>query len=192
MIGEGGCDAFYHGEIAQKVEAFAAVGGTKLTAADFAKHEGAFVTPVNVTYRDEYRVFELPPNPQGLAALQMLNVIEGFEFGGDDGMVHNSADYLHTLVEAKKIAFADAANFYADPDFYDVPVEGLISKEYAAERRSLINMSAAATSVEHGDPRAFCRSDSGMDADAEAQGGPGPRTATKAFRETMEGKVIPN
>ena len=83
----------------------------------------------------------------------MLNVLEGFQFGGEGGMAHNSADYLHTLVEAKKLAFADAATFYADPDFVDVPVEGLLSKEYAAERRQLVNMSAAALSVEHGDPR---------------------------------------
>ena len=74
------------------------------------------MAPVNVTYRDEYRVFELPPNPQSLAALQMLNVLEQFKLGGDEGMAHNSADYLHLLVEAKKLAFADASTFYADPD----------------------------------------------------------------------------
>ena len=107
------------------------------------------VTPLNTTYHDEWVVHELPPNPQGLVALQMLNILEGFNFSDDGGgFAFNKADYLHVMVEAKKLAFADAAAFYADPSFVDVPVEGLLSKAYAADRRKLINMTMAALKVE--------------------------------------------
>ena len=102
-----------------------------------------------MTYRGRYRLFELPPNPQGLAAQQQLNILEGFDLAG---MGHNTADYLHVHIEAKKLAFADRAKYYADPDFVSVPVEGLLSKEYAAQRRALINMSHAAEKVDAGTP----------------------------------------
>ena len=92
---------------------------------------------MNVTYRDRYTVLELPPNPQGLAALQQLNILETMDLAS---MGHNSADYLHVHIESKKLAFADRAKYYADPDFYDVPIEWLLSKEYAAERAKMINM----------------------------------------------------
>ena len=86
----------------QAIEEFAAVAGTRLRRADLAAHRGQWVTPTNVTYRERYRLFELPPNPQGLAAQQQLNILEGFDLAG---MGHNTADYLHVHIEAKKLAF---------------------------------------------------------------------------------------
>lgn len=148
-IATGGCDAFYNGSIAEKIAAFAEVGGTHLSKEDMAAHYSEWADPVNSTYRDRYTVFELPPNPQGIAALQMLNILEGYDL---KSMGHNSADYLHVHVEAKKLAFADRAKYYADPDFVKVPVQGLINKTYAAERRKLINMTHAAEEVDAGTP----------------------------------------
>jgi len=107
------------------------------------------VTPVNVSYRERYHLFELPPNPQGIAAQQQMNILEGYNLSE---MGHNSADYLHVHIEAKKLAFADRAKYYADPDFVHVPVEGLLSKDYAAARRALIDMKKAAKSVDAGTP----------------------------------------
>eukprot|EP00038_Savillea_parva_P018238 m.22751 g.22751 ORF g.22751 m.22751 type:complete len:682 (+) comp4022_c0_seq1:119-2164(+) len=148
-IGMTNCTAFYEGEVAQALVAFSKVSGLRLTADDLANHHGVFVDPVNTTYRDRYRLFELPPNPQGIAAIQQLNILEGFNL---TNMGHNTADYLHVHIEAKKLAFADRARYYADPDFVHVPVQGLISKEYAAARRTLINMSQAAQVVDAGTP----------------------------------------
>jgi gamma-glutamyltranspeptidase/glutathione hydrolase len=149
LIADGGCAAFYNGSIAEAIAAFSSVGGTHLTKADMSSHYSEWADPVNSTYRDRYTVFELPPNPQGIAALQMLNILEGYNL---TAMGHNTADYLHVQIEAKKLAFADRAKYYADPDFVKVPVEGLISKAYANERRKLINMSAAANVVDAGTP----------------------------------------
>lgn len=148
-IAKGGCNEFYNGSIAAAIADFAEVGGTHLTREDFSMHRSEWVDPVNTTYRSRYTVFELPPNPQGIAALQQLNILEGFNLSE---MGHNTADYLHVHVEAKKLAFADRAKYYADPDFVDVPVNGLISKTYAAERRKLINMTRAARVVDAGTP----------------------------------------
>jgi gamma-glutamyltranspeptidase/glutathione hydrolase len=105
------------------------------------------VTPVSSNYRG-WDVFELPPNGQGIAALQILNILEGFDIGS---MGFGSAEYVHTLVEAKKLAYEDRARFYADPDFADAPVAELISKPYAASRRALIDPMAAASSYPAGD-----------------------------------------
>eukprot|EP00730_Choanoeca_flexa_P019711 TRINITY_DN9637_c0_g2_i2.p1 TRINITY_DN9637_c0_g2~~TRINITY_DN9637_c0_g2_i2.p1 ORF type:complete len:629 (+),score=142.66 TRINITY_DN9637_c0_g2_i2:9-1895(+) len=143
------CDDFYNGSIAEAIANFASVGGTHLTKEDLSSHHGEWVDPVSTTYRDDYRVFELPPNPQGLAALIQLNILEGYDL---QKMGFNSADYLHVHVEAKKLAFADRARYFADPDFVKVPVEGLLSKDYAAQRRSMINMSHAAQRVDAGTP----------------------------------------
>lgn len=120
LVQSGGCQEFYNGSIAARIAAFAAEVGIPLQADDFASHHGEWVDPVNASYRG-YEVHELPPNPQGIATLQMLNMLETFnmtQFG------HNSANYLHASIEAKKLAFADRAKYYADPDFADVPVEG--------------------------------------------------------------------
>eukprot|EP00940_MAST-03C_sp_MAST-3C-sp2_P003537 g3537.t1 len=148
----GGADAFYNGSIARQYEEYANVSGLTLTAADFAAHHGDWVTPVSTTYRKKYRIYELPPNPQGIAALQMMNLLE---LHNVTELGFNSADYLHLQIEGKKLAFADRAKFYADPDFEDAPeelVQWLISKEYAKERAKLIDMKKAAEKVEPGVP----------------------------------------
>ncbi|MEM8800269.1 MAG: gamma-glutamyltransferase, partial [Pseudomonadota bacterium] len=108
-----------------------------------------WVTPASVNYRG-YDVFELPPNGQGIAALQMLNILEGFDL---KAMGHNTADYLHVMTEAKKLAFEDRARFYADPKFYDVPLQKLLSKDYAATQRAKIRMDNVLSKVDHGDPK---------------------------------------
>ena len=166
-LAAGGCDAFYNGSVAQKIDSFAQVAGTRVTAADMASHRSAWVEPVSTTYRDRYRVFELPPNPQGLAALQQLNILEGFNL---TELGHNTAEYLHVQIEAKKLAFADRAKYYADPDFVKIPVEGLLSKEYAAQRRALIDMDHAAQRVDAGVPTGHS-SDQGTAAEQDTRGG---------------------
>lgn len=113
--------------------------GGYLTVADLEQHTSDWVTPVSTTYRG-VEVFELPPNGQGIAALQILNILEGFDIAS---MGYGSEQYVHTFVEAKKLAFEDRARFYADMDFVDVPVDWLISKEYAAQRRKLIGEKAS-------------------------------------------------
>lgn len=147
MIAEGGRDTFYKGEIAEKIDAYMAEQGGFLTAADLAAHTSEWVTPVSTNYRG-YDVFELPPNGQGIVALQMLNILEGYDLRS---MGFGSAEYLHTLIEAKKLAYEDRAKFYADPDYYDVPLDMLLSKEYAAERRELIAENKAALTYPAGD-----------------------------------------
>ena len=148
----GACEVFYNGSIATELSSYFPTVGVRLGSEDLAGHHGDDVEPAYVTYRNEStRVYELPPNPQGLAALQMLNIMElGPDPHGPGG--HNGADFLHWSVEAKKLAFADRAKYYADPDFADVPVSGLISKEYAQERAKLIDPMRAARQVDPGNP----------------------------------------
>ena len=147
-IGREGRDAFYKGDIARTIDQYMEEMGGFLSYADLAAHEGNWVEPVSTTYRG-YTVWELPPNGQGIAARQMLNILEGFDIAS---MGFGSPDYLHLLIEAKKLAYEDRAKFYADPAFNDIPVDWLISKEYGAQRRELIDLSQAATSYEAGDP----------------------------------------
>jgi gamma-glutamyltranspeptidase/glutathione hydrolase len=149
LIGEKGRDAFYKGEIADKIDAFMRANGGFLRKADFEKHTSSWVEPVSTNYRG-YDVFELPPNGQGIAALQILNILEGFDLRA---MGRNSPDTLHTMIEAKKIAWADRAKFYADPAFAKIPLAGLLSKSYAAERRKLIDPNHAAKKVQAGNPQ---------------------------------------
>ena len=148
LIAEQGRDAYYKGEIADKIDAFMRANGGYLRKADFERHTSTWVEPATVNYRG-YDVYELPPNSQGIAALQILNLLEGFDL---KGMGFQSAQAFHTMIEAKKIAFADRAKFYADPDFAKIPLAGLLSKEYAAERRKLINPDRAARQVAPGNP----------------------------------------
>ena len=148
LIGEKGRDAFYKGEIADKIDKFMQENGGFLRKADFEKHTSTWIDPVSTNYRG-YDVFELPPNGQGIATLQILNVLEGFDL---KSMGRNSADTLHLMIEAKKIAWADRAKFYADPEVAKIPLAGLLSKEYATERRRLIDPQHAAKTVEAGDP----------------------------------------
>src|SRR5205814_3192212 len=142
-IAENGRDAFYQGEIAEKVDAFMQANGGFLRKADFEKHTSTWVEPVSTNYRG-YDVFELPPNGQGIATLQILNILEGFDLRS---MGRNSPDTLHTMIEAKKLVWADRAKFYADPAFAKIPLTGLLSKSYAAERRKLIDPNHAAKTV---------------------------------------------
>jgi gamma-glutamyltranspeptidase/glutathione hydrolase len=130
-----GRDAFYEGAIARTIADYMAANGGFLDYEDMAAHESEWVEPLSTNYRG-WDVWELPPNGQGIAALQILNILEGFDIAA---MGFGSADYIHTFLEAKKLAFEDRAHFYADMEFADVPVERLISKEYAAERRALID-----------------------------------------------------
>ncbi|MDP6839413.1 MAG: gamma-glutamyltransferase [Planctomycetota bacterium] len=139
-IAEGGAEAFYRGEIAETIAAYMADQGGFLTTADLAEHRSTWVAPVSANYRG-FDVWELPPNGQGIAALQILNVLEGFDI---KAMGFGSAEYIHVFAEAKKLAFEDRALLYADPDFADIPVAHLISKEYAAQRRQLIDLKRAA------------------------------------------------
>jgi gamma-glutamyltranspeptidase/glutathione hydrolase len=149
MIAEGGRDAFYKGDIAKKIEDYMAEQGGFLTAADMAAHKSEWVTPVSTNYRG-YDVYELPPNGQGILALQMLNLLEGYDLRS---MGFGSVEYLHTLIEAKKVAYEDRAKYYADPDFYDPPIDMLLSKDYAAKRRALISETSAATSYPPSEPK---------------------------------------
>src|SRR5216117_427553 len=148
LIGEKGRDVFYKGEIADKIDNFMRTNGGFLRKADFEKHTSTWVEPVSTNYRG-YDVFELPPNGQGIAALQMLNILEGFDLRS---MGRNSPDTLHTMIEAKKLVWADRAKFYADPAFAKIPLAGLLSKKYAVERRKLIDPNHAAKKVEAGNP----------------------------------------
>ncbi|TXB63581.1 gamma-glutamyltransferase [Phaeodactylibacter luteus] len=134
-LAAGGRDAFYKGEIARVIADFIQEQGGFLSYDDLAAHRSEWVEPVSVNYRG-YDVWELPPNGQGIAALQLLNLLEGYDL---KSMGFGSPEYIHHFVEAKKVAFEDRARYYADMDFYDVPLDTLLSKEYAAARRALIN-----------------------------------------------------
>ncbi len=143
-----GREIFYTGEIADSIEAYMKRHGGFLTKKDLESHTSEWVQPVSVNYRG-YDVWELPPNGQGIAALQILNLLEGYDL---QSLGFGNSAYVHLLVEAIKLAFEDRANFYADPSFADIPVGWLISKEYAFKRRKLINLDSAARSVAPGDP----------------------------------------
>ncbi|HPJ59637.1 MAG TPA: gamma-glutamyltransferase [Bacteroidales bacterium] len=134
-IAKGGRNEFYRGSIARSIDEFMKKQGGFLTYNDMARHNSEWVEPVSTTYRG-VQVWELPPNGQGIAALQILNILEGFDIAT---MGFGSAEYIHALTEAKKLAFEDRAKYYADPRFTKVPVSTLLSKTYAAERRKLIN-----------------------------------------------------
>ncbi|MFQ5671171.1 MAG: gamma-glutamyltransferase [Acidobacteriota bacterium] len=143
-----GRDVFYRGELAHIMDAFMKREGGYLRYADLAAHHSEWVEPVSTRYRG-YDIWELPPNGQGIAALEILNILEGYDIRG---MGFGSADYIHTFIEAKKLAFEDRARFYADPDFETIPVRALISKAYAAKRRRRIDPLRAARVVPPGDP----------------------------------------
>jgi gamma-glutamyltranspeptidase/glutathione hydrolase len=133
-IAKGGRDAFYKGDVAKTIDAFMKKNGGFLSYDDLASHNSNWIDPVSVNYRG-YDVWELPPNGQGIAALQMLNILEAYDFSK---IKFGSAEHIHLFTEAKKLVFEDRAKFYADTEFAKVPVAGLISKEYANERRKLI------------------------------------------------------
>ncbi|MGD8413058.1 MAG: gamma-glutamyltransferase [Candidatus Latescibacterota bacterium] len=148
ILAKKGRDEFYKGDIAHKIADYMKENGGFLSYEDLAAHHSTWVEPVSTNYRG-YDVWELPPNGQGIAVLQMLNILELHDFSKID---FGSRQHIHLFVEAKKLAYEDRARFYADMDFNEVPVAELISKEYAIERDKLIDPERAAKSYEPGDP----------------------------------------
>jgi gamma-glutamyltranspeptidase/glutathione hydrolase len=141
-------DYFYKGAPARRISDFSEANGGLLRAGDFAAFAARVEHPVKTSYRG-YEVYKTGFWAAGPAMLAMLNILEGYDL---KAMKHNSADYIHTLVEAMKLAFADRDRFYGDPDFVRVPTEGLLSKEYAAARRGLIDPARASLDQRPGDP----------------------------------------
>lgn len=148
-IGKGGRDAFYRGDLAREMVAFSEKNGGLLALKDFEDHTSTWVEPVSTSYRG-YEVWEIPPPGQGIAVLQMLNILEGYDLRP---MGPLSPDFLHVLLETKKLVYADRARYYADPDFAKVPTAELISKAYAEQRRKLIDAQKALTDIEAGDAK---------------------------------------
>lgn len=147
-IAQGGPDAFYRGEIAAAIVAVIEASGGVMTAADLAAHASTWDEPISTTYRG-IRVWECPPNGQGITALLALNLLEGFPLRGQDPL---GAERLHLCAEALRLAFADTRWYVADPRVSKVPVAELLSRDYAARRRALIDPARAAADVTHGAP----------------------------------------
>ncbi len=147
LIAKKGRKGFYEGKVAQKISEFVIEQGGFLSYHDLKNHKSEWIEPVSTNYRG-YDIWELPPNGQGIAALQILNLLEGYDI---KSMGFGSAEYIHHFTEAKKIAFADRAKYYADMDFNKIPVEYLISKEYSDLRRNEINSKKAALKVSAGE-----------------------------------------
>ncbi|MEX0662788.1 MAG: gamma-glutamyltransferase [Balneolaceae bacterium] len=153
LLAEQGRDAYYRGEIAEKIDTWMQENGGYLRYEDFAEHKSEWVEPVTVNYRG-YDAYQVGGNLQGTAVLQMLNILEGFDL---ESAGFGSEETLHLLTEAKKLAYEDRAKHYTDTDFYDMPIETLLSKEYAAERRELIgdramnDVTAGVEALENGD-----------------------------------------
>ncbi len=148
-IAEGGRDAYYNGPIAEEIVRYAKESDGFLTMKDFADHHSDWVDPISTNYRG-YDVYQCPPNGQGAGVLMMLNLVEGFDL---PKMTFNSPEYLHLLIEAKKLAYADLYKFVGDPTRGKIPAEWLLSKDYAAERRKLIDPARAAPEVKPGIPK---------------------------------------
>ncbi len=147
-IAEGGRDVFYRGEIAEAIVACSRQYGGLIAIQDLNDNTSTWVTPISTNYR-EYDIYECPPNSQGLVALLALNMLEGYDL---QSLGHNSPEYLHLLIEAVKLAFADANRYVADPDFMDIPLKNLLSKSYAERRKHLIDTNKAKQAVEAGTP----------------------------------------
>ncbi len=147
-IALGGRDAFYKGDIAQAIGSYIRENGGFLSYEDMAAHSSEWIQPVSANYRG-YDVWQLPPNGQGIAVLQILNILEAYDIAS---MGLYSPEYIHLFVEAKKLAFEDRAKYYADMAFNNIPVNALVSKEYASERRKLINPDRASRQIDPGLP----------------------------------------
>ncbi|MGQ1910167.1 gamma-glutamyltransferase [Marinifilum sp. RC60d5] len=146
-IAKGGRDAFYKGDIAKTIAKYIKEQGGFLSYEDLAAHKSEWVDPISINYRG-YEIWELPPNGQGTAALQILNILK---YNDISKMGFGSADYIHTFVETKKLAFEDRAKFYGDPDFSDIPIRQLVSNEYAQKRNQLINPNQASKKYDAGE-----------------------------------------
>ncbi len=145
-LASGGADEFYKGSIARELAAYSKSVGGYISERDLYEHKSDWIEPVSTSYRG-YDVWELPPNGQGIAVLQMLNLLEPYDLAK---LGRGSPEYLHLFLEAKKLAYADRARYYADPSMADVPTERLISKEYAQARGKLISPHGVLTGVPHG------------------------------------------
>jgi gamma-glutamyltranspeptidase/glutathione hydrolase len=146
-IAKGGRDVFYKGEIAEEIVRFSKSKGGFFTMKDFADHRSEWVEPLRTTYKG-YEVLGFPPNTQGIALMLQLNILSNFDL---KSMGHNSVQAIHTMVEAKKLAFADRGHFIADPATTRIPLKELLSKEYAAKRAKMIDPNKAAKDVAPGD-----------------------------------------
>jgi gamma-glutamyltranspeptidase/glutathione hydrolase len=146
LVARDGAESFYHGAVADRIVKYSKANGGRFSIRDFQDHSVDWIEPVTSSYRG-YDLWELPPNGQGLAALQILNILENFDIGS---MEPNSVDHLHLLIEAKKLAYEDRAVYYADMDYAEVPVKQLISKEYAHDRADLIDPDHASRDVKPG------------------------------------------
>jgi gamma-glutamyltranspeptidase/glutathione hydrolase len=146
-LARGGRDAFYRGEIARAIVDYAQANGGFLTMEDFAAQKAEWVQPISTTYKG-YTLYEIPPNGQGLTALIMANLLEGIDLAA---LRTDPVRYYHTMIEATKIAFADRNRYIADPAFSKVPVPQLLSKDYAATRRALIDPAKAIDPPAYGD-----------------------------------------
>ena len=166
LLAERGRDAYYRGPIAEALVRYSKAQGGFFSLEDFAQHHSTWDEPISTEYRG-YRVWELPPNSQGLAALEMLNILESYDL---KSMGRESADFWHVMVEAKKLAFADRARYYADPAFASVPVEQLLSKDYAKQRAALIDMKHAAMADSPGEVAALNRRETTFLCTADASG----------------------
>lgn len=165
-IADGGRDAFYKGDIARVIGDYFAANDGFLSYDDMAAHTGNWVEPVSTTYRG-VELWELPPSGQGIAALQILNLLEPYDL---KSYGFGSPEHVHLFVEAKKLAFADRARWYADPEFHPAPVERLISKDYARERGALISMDTALREVQPGTPAQLDEGDTIYLTTADADG----------------------
>lgn len=146
-IAKGGRDAYYRGPIAEAIVRFSQANGGFFAREDFAEHASSWVDPVSSSYRG-VELWEIPPGGQGIAAQQMLNILEGYDLRA---LGRENPHFWHLLIEAKKLAFEDRARYYADREFVKTPVAELLSKEYAAKRRALIDPASAAKQVPPGD-----------------------------------------
>ena len=148
-LAQGGRDAFYKGQIAKTMDAYFRRIGGDLRYDDFAAHKGEWVDPISVNYRG-YDVYELPPNSQGGAVLEMLKILEGYDL---KKMGPGSADALHLMIEAKRLAYEDLARYYGDPTFSQIPIKTLISAEYAKQRRAQIHLDRANPNIGPGEAK---------------------------------------
>src|SRR5438270_10951921 len=160
MLATEGRDAFYRGPLARTITDYVQRNGGVLRMEDMQQHHSDWVEPISTNYRG-YDVYEFPPNSQGIAALEMLNIIEGFDL---KALGYQTAEYIHVLLEAKKLAFADRDRYVSDPDFVDVPVERLLNKAYAEQQRQRINAQKASLNVaagleKDGDTMYLCTAD---------------------------------
>jgi gamma-glutamyltranspeptidase/glutathione hydrolase len=166
LLADEGRTAFYAGPIAEAIVRYSEQHGGFFTKEDFTSHRSTWDAPISTDYHG-YTLWELPPNGQGLAALQILNIVESFDL---KSMGRQSADFWHVMVEAKKLAFADRARYYTDPAFEQVPIDELASKDYAKQRAALIDMARAAQTDSPGDVSALDRSETTYLCAADRQG----------------------